>query len=73
MQGTLTDEETIAHAEEQVEHIAKAIACTRLIHPEASVEALAQVLLIVNGQGWIGATEMARARVRAKALGPVDP
>jgi hypothetical protein len=72
MLQVLTDEEAIAHADELVERVAQAIASTRLLHPAASVDALFQVLFMVNGKNWMGATDMARARVRARALGPSD-
>lgn len=68
MLQVLTDEEAISHTNELVERVAQALAYTHHTHPAASMEALSQVLFMVNGQGWIGATDMARARVRAKSL-----
>ena len=72
MMQVLTDEEAIAHSDALVERVAKAIACTRLMHPEVPIEALSQVLFMVNGQNWMSATDMARVRVKAKSLGPVS-
>ena len=41
---------------------------TRIAYPGTSIEALAQVLWMVNGPDWIGASDMARAKVRAKQV-----
>jgi hypothetical protein len=67
----LTDEESVAHADKQVERVADAMVATCSRYPGTSIEALSQVLYMVNGANWICASDMARARVRAKAMGAV--
>ena len=62
----LTDEESVAHADDLIKRVTEAFIYTRIAHPGASVEALAQVLWMVNGPDWISASDMARAKVRAK-------
>jgi hypothetical protein len=69
----LTDEDAVAYTDKLIERVAKAITCVRLFHPDASVDALMQILFIVNGEGWMGATDMARVRILAKSLDSKDP
>jgi hypothetical protein len=66
----LTDEEAVASSDELIAKVARAIVTTRIMHPEASIEALSQVLFIVNGPDWISGSDMARARVAAKKMEP---
>lgn len=67
MMRVLTDEESVAHADEMIAKVSKALAVTHAMHPHASIEALCQILFMVNGQDWMSAADMARARVLAKA------
>ena len=66
----LTDEEAVAHSDALVKRVAEALAYVRRVHPGAPTDALCRVLYMVNGKDWISASDMARARVMAKALGP---
>lgn len=62
----LTDEESIEHSDKLIEKVADAMACVVRMHHGTSVEALSQVLFMVNGQNWMSGIDMARARVAAK-------
>lgn len=66
MLQVMTDEESVAWADDLISRVAEALfyACTA--HPGTSIDALTQVLWTVNGQNWMGASDMARAKVRAK-------
>jgi|HubBroStandDraft_2_1064218.scaffolds.fasta_scaffold1906059_2 hypothetical protein len=64
----LTDEESVAHADEQIQSVSYALAATVRKHPGTSIEALTQVLYMVNGQSWIAHTDFARAREAARRL-----
>ena len=64
----LTDEEMVAYAETLIQKTASAIRMTRILHPGASIEALSQVLFMVNGASWMDATDMARVRLLAKKM-----
>lgn len=64
----LTDEESIAYSDEMVSKVAKALAYTIIAHPGTAIEALSQVLFMVNGQDWMSASDMARARVKAREM-----
>lgn len=65
----LTDEDAVASSEEQIERIARAFVSVCSLHPGTSIDALSMVLWIANGANWISASDMARARVRAKGMG----
>ncbi len=67
----LTDEEAISGADRQIEQVADALVATCRVHPGTTLEALSQVLFMVNGKDWICASDMARAMVRAKAMGAI--
>ena len=62
----LTDEQSVAHSDELIAKVAYALRMTRASYPEASLEALSQILFMVNGPEWMSHSEMARARIAAK-------
>lgn len=64
----LTDEEAVAAWDQQIERVARAFCQTCASNPGVSIEALSQVLWMVNGPKWMGGSDLARARVRAKAM-----
>ena len=64
----LTDEESVECADKAIGGLVTAFISTRIAYPGTSIEALAQVLWMVNGPDWIGASDMARAKVRAKQV-----
>jgi hypothetical protein len=73
MTNTLTDEEAVAFSEELIERVARAFysicAQVSILEREVLLEAMSHVLWMVNGRDWISASDMARARVRAKGMG----
>lgn len=68
MNHILTDEEAVASMDKRIETVAHAIALINAIYPDTSIEALAHLLLMVNGLDWMNGSDMARARVRAKEM-----
>jgi hypothetical protein len=66
---TLTDEESVQASDEQIKRVAEAFASVCSLHKGTSVDALSMVLWMVNGGNWISASDMARAKVKAKGLG----
>ncbi len=72
MMRILSDEESIAFSEQLVAKVTEAFVMTRISHPETSIEALSQVLFMVNGPDWMSPTDIARARVAARGLAMMD-
>lgn len=68
MLRVMTDEESVASADEQIDKIAKAMAATMSRFPDVPIEALRQMLWMVNGPNWISGTDMARACIAAKRM-----
>lgn len=66
MLRVLTDEESVAAADEQIAIVTAALRSTLTRFPETNLEALKQVLWMVNGQNWISPSDLARACVAAR-------
>jgi hypothetical protein len=64
----LTDEEAVAASDQQIERVARAFRQTCASNPGVSIEALSQILCMVNGPDWMSGSDMARARARTKAM-----
>ncbi len=73
MLQVMSDEEAVAASDQQIATVAEAMAHTMRMYPDVPVEALSQVLSMVNGQNWMNGSDMARARVKAKAIAAAAP
>lgn len=69
MLKVLTDEESVAFADEQIARVTQALSSTLLRFPETDIEALKQVLWMVNGSNWISPSDMSRACIAARVAG----
>lgn len=66
MLRVLTDEESVAHSDKLIASVAYAMKMTRSHYPGVPIEALCQVLFMVNGPEWMSHTDLARARIAAR-------
>lgn len=68
MLRVLTDEECIADIDAKIVHAAECVADVVRTYPGTTIVALAEMLIRVNGHGWMSGTDMARMRLKAKEL-----
>ena len=62
----LTDEESVEATDAQIEKVRRALISTGLSYPGTPIDALRQVIFMVNGPDWLAASDWSRAVVAAK-------